>query len=331
MAAVRASVAATNAESRFAITEGLKSSLWLEPDDALRPTTPPACNFTSRTEAFVGITDNAETTLQYNIYALTGQWVNSFETELHTRAVFPSPDFSNIEEYMNPSFPEDASYELHRLLRENACDVVSQGQLNGLPFLAPSADYISLGLPPLDCTGFANSLNPSASQVSTGGYRGLGSGGLTTAVETITLRSWILSSVYSNSSSNFNCIDPDMDNPSGSEWSLDAAQWLLIDPGLRLSVYLALTSAKTQLSLLLTVHALMALALPVVAAILYAFWLSPKFSSADSEAKMARAVLLLLPRKALSEVKDFEWLVGRRTIVNEGSSFSNLGDFFRSD
>jgi hypothetical protein len=157
-------------------------------------------------------------------------------------------------------------------------------------------------------------------------------GGLTTVSESVALRSWITSSFSANSSisANGKCYVPDFDSLYGVEWSLDAAQWLLVDPGLRISVLLAISSAKSQLSLLLTVHALMALALPIMAVILYALYLSPKFASADSEAKMARAVLLLLPRKALSDVKDFEWLVGRKTIsVTDGSgSFSNLREMF---
>jgi len=332
IAATRASVAATNADSRFAISEGLAPPLWLDPDDGSRPSLPPACNATSRSSSFSLITHDAEAAIQHNIFALTGEWFFSFERDSNYHPVFPPPDFANAEDFVIPAMPEDASRDLHLILRENACDTVAQGRLNGLSFLAPNSDYSSLGLPPLDCTGLQ--LTPSSSTVSTGGYRGLGMGGLTTVAEAVALRSWISSSFSANSSSaaGNTCRVPDLDSLSESEWNVDAAQWLLVDPGLRISVLLALGSAKSQLSLLLTVHALMALALPIIAVILYALYLAPKFASADSEAKMARAVLLLLPRKSLSDVKDFEWLVGRKTIsASESGSFtSSLRDFWDS-
>lgn len=331
IAATRASVAATNSDSRFLVVEGVSSSLWLDPDDGSRPLIPPACNFSARSSAFETVTHDAESAIQHNIFALTGEWVYSFSRDSSHRAVFPSPEFANSESFSIPAMPEDTSEDLHRILRENACATVASGQLNGMVFIAPNADPSSLGLPPLDCQGL--SLTPSLSTVSTGGYRGLGMGGLTTVAEYVALRSWISSSFTTNSSSissDGTCYVPDFDSFSSVEWSLDAAQWLLVDPGLRVSVLLSLSSAKSQLSLLLTVHALMALALPIIAIILYALYLSPKFASADSEAKMARAVLLLLPRKSLSEVKDFEWLVGRKTIsATDGSgSFSNLREMF---
>jgi hypothetical protein len=330
IAATRASVAATNADSRFVLVEGLSSSLWLDPDDGSRPLIPPACNSSARSSAFETVTHDTESAIQHNIFALTGEWVYSFSRDSSHRAVFPSPEFANSESFVIPATPEDTSGDLHRILRENACDTVARGQLNGMVFLAPNADPSSLGLPPLDCQGLA--LTPSLSTVSTGGYRGLGMGGLTTVAESVALRSWISSAYSTNSSASADgkCYVPDFDSFTSGDWSLDAAQWLLVDPGLRISVLLSLSSAKSQLSLLLTVHALMALALPIIAVILYALYLSPKFSSADSEAKMARAVLLLLPRKSLSEVKDFEWLVGRKTIsATDGSgSFNNLREMF---
>jgi hypothetical protein len=224
-----------------------------------------------------------------------------------------------------PELPQRnaAAPTLLRLLFSSVCDFVAgdagtQAALSGQGGGAPA-----LGLPPLDCTASAGGLLPSASSVSTGAFRGIGDDGLVgallshglragdalsqhAAAVAVALRAAAAAAPGANRSfgsaadgAGLPCPPPDLGFGS-SFYNLDAETWQLLDPGARAGLSTVLDSVQQQLSLLLTVQALLALFAVALAGLLYTLVLGPLLRDLDAQAKMTRAVFLLLPRRVLT-------------------------------
>jgi trimeric autotransporter adhesin len=319
LAAVRGTMPAPVAAARSAITEGLAPSTWMQAAGSTRDSRPPACNATRLASAFSSIRASVAGLDAVLGFATTGgaSWDAASATAWPADAWPVAPSTSDPK-FVPPLLPGKVGVAaLPDLLFDALCaplvsateaaaaaaaaaaSTASAAALaSGTAISSSAAAYTmdmssapgALGLPALVCTG-----NFSGVTTTTGSFRGMGLGGLVSAMRTEGFRASSLSSTVNASS----CTPPSLD-PDGAAWNVDAGQWLMLDPGARASLSLVLGSVRSQLQVALTVQALMALFLPMLVALLYFFAIVPLLRDLDADAKMGRAVFLLLPRRLLS-------------------------------